>query len=247
MKRGPSDKNLTLWCVTMMDPATGWFELKTIPDKRADTIANLVEQTWSTRHPWPTQVVFERGSEFMAEFAQMVTEDYGIKRKPMTKRNPQANAIIERVHQTLGNIIRTLNVDELDEDDPWGGVLAAAMFALRATHHTTTQATPMQLVFGRDAILNTTFQANWRHIKERKQALIQKNNMMENSKRIPHAYQIGDKVLLDLGDIKAKFADPKCDGPYDIVQVNNNGTVRLRKGAVTETVNIRIVHPFTEA
>ena len=69
---------------------------------------------------------------------------------------------------------------------------------------------------------------------------------MENSKRIPHDYQVGDKVLLDLGDIKAKFADPKYDGPYEVVQVNNNGTVRIRKGAVTETVNIRIVFPFKE-
>ena len=65
----------------------------------------------------------------------MAIRNYGIKRKPITKRNPQANAILERVHQTLGNIIRTMNTDHLDEDDPWGGVLAAAMFALRATYH----------------------------------------------------------------------------------------------------------------
>ena len=169
-----SKKDLTLWCVTMIDPATGWFEMRTIPDKRADTIANLVEQTWLTRYPWPTQIIFDRGSEFMAEFAQMVTEDYGIKRKPITKRNPQANAIIERIHQTLGNVLRTMNTDDLDEQDPWGGILAAAMFALRATYHTTTQATPMQLVFGRDAILNTAFQANWNYIRERKQHMIRK-------------------------------------------------------------------------
>ena len=67
-------------------------------------------------------------------------------KKTITKRNPQANSIIERVHQTLANIIRVLDTESLDPDDPWGGVLSAAMFALRATYHTTTQATPMQLV-----------------------------------------------------------------------------------------------------
>lgn len=46
--KGPHGKDLTLHCLTMIDPATGWFEMKTIPDKRADTIANLVEQTWLT-------------------------------------------------------------------------------------------------------------------------------------------------------------------------------------------------------
>jgi hypothetical protein len=46
----------------------------------------------------------------MAEFAKMVKNDYGLKLKPITTRNPQANAIIERVHQTIGNIIQTFNV-----------------------------------------------------------------------------------------------------------------------------------------
>ena len=238
-------KDLTLWCLTMIDPATGWFELRTITSKRADIIANLVEQTWLARYPWPTQIIFDRGSEFMAEFATMVVKDYGIKKKPITKRNPQANAVLERIHQTLGNILRTLDKNNLDEEDPWSGVLAAAMFALRATYHTTTQATPAQLVFGRDAILNTVFQANWKYIKDREQKLIHKNNIQENSKRIPHTYQVEDKVLIDLGDVKTKF-DPKYEGPYSVVQVNNNGTVRIRKGAVTETVSIRIIHPYNE-
>jgi hypothetical protein len=101
-------KNLVLWCVTMIDPATGWFEMREIPNKEAITIANLVEQTWFTRYPWPSQVIFDRGKEFMGEFAKMVQRDYGIKRKPITTRNPQANSIIERVHQTIGNITTIL-------------------------------------------------------------------------------------------------------------------------------------------
>jgi hypothetical protein len=40
----------------MIDPATGWFEMREIPNKEAITIANLVEQTWFTRYPWPSQV-----------------------------------------------------------------------------------------------------------------------------------------------------------------------------------------------
>ena len=113
-------KNLVLWCVTMIDPATGWFEMREIPNKEAITIANLVEQTWFTRYPWPSQVIFDRGKEFMGEFAKMVQRDYGIKRKPITTRNPQANSIIEWVHQTIGNIIRTFQIGQIkiDEDNP---------------------------------------------------------------------------------------------------------------------------------
>ena len=89
----------------------------------------------------------------MAEFAKMCHNEYGLKRKPITTRNPQSNAIIERIHQTIGNIIRTFDVSNIVNNDPWSGILAAIMFAVRATYHTTLQASPMQLVLGRDATL----------------------------------------------------------------------------------------------
>ena len=72
------------------------------------------------------------------------------------------------------------------------------MFSLRATYHTTLQATPAQLVFGCNAILNVKFEANRHLIKQRKQDKINLNNMRENSKRIPHEYKNGDKVLIDV-------------------------------------------------
>jgi len=243
MKR-KDKKELTLWCLTMIDPATGWFEMKEIPTKRADYIANLVEQTWLTRYPWPSQLVFDRGSEFMAEFTKMVKEDYGVKTKPITARNPQANSIIERIHQTIGNIIRTFDIDEVDDDDPWSGILAATMFAVRATYHTTTQATPMQLVFQRDAILNIPFHANWEHIKRRKQDRIHKNNEKENKKRTPHTYRRGHKVLYKK-EVGAKF-DPIWDGPYPIRELYDNGTIKINTGVVDKIVNIRNVRPYFE-
>ena len=186
----------------------------------------------------------------MAEFAQMIENDYGIKRKGSTTRNPQANSIIERIHQTLGNIIRTFELHKasMTAQEGWDGILSAAMFALRATYHTTLQATPMQLVFGRDAILNTKFEANWNLIKERKQKLIKQNNERENKNRIEHQYKEGDKVLYDTmkGTIKPKFGQNPYEGPYVIRKVNDNGTILLQMGPVLETVNIRLIKPFKE-
>ena len=140
----------------MIDPATGWFEMKNIPTKQGDIISNVIEPTWLTRYPWPTQIIVDRGKEFMKEFISMIKHDYNIKRKVITTRNPQANSILERVHQTVGNILRTFRMHDstLDKNDPWGGILSAIMFAIRATVHTVTQMSPMQLAFGRDAILN---------------------------------------------------------------------------------------------
>ena len=122
------------------------------------------------------------------------------------------------------------------------------MFALRATYHTTTQASPMQLVFGRDAILNIKFEADWKLIKERKQKVIQQNNKKENKARKAYNYQIGDKVLIDktTGMVKQKFGKDPFNGPYEVQQVNDNGTILVKIGPVLETVNIRLVKPYKE-
>ena len=102
----------------MIDPATGWLEIVEINTKFADNIINVVYQAWLSRYPWPTKAISDRGGEFMKEFKQTLEDSYGITKRTITTRNPQANAILERVHQTIGNIIRTFSFEDLDKDDP---------------------------------------------------------------------------------------------------------------------------------
>ena len=152
----------------MIDPATGWFEIHEYDDKSSMTISNIVEQQWLCRYPWPTQVPFDRGSEFTGKaFKDMLTNEYGIKRKPITVRNPQANAVLERIHAVIANMVRTFDLEDnyLDEVDPWKGILSATAFAVRSTYHTTLKKTPGQLIFGRHMILNVKHEANWEYIK----------------------------------------------------------------------------------
>ena len=73
--------------------------------------------------------MFDRGTKFMAEFSKMCQNDYVLKMNPITTRNPQSNAIIEQIHQTIGNIIRTFDVSNIVNNNPWSGILAATMFA----------------------------------------------------------------------------------------------------------------------
>ena len=246
-QNGKQKNDITLWCVTMIDPVTNWLEIAQIKTKRADVIANKVEQTWFNRYPWPTKVVLDRGTEFMAEFTEMIKKDYGIKKKPITTRNPQANGILERVHQTIGSMIKSFRVHdaELDEEDPWAGILGAVMFATRATIHHTNRATPTQLVFGRDAILNVTHEANWHYIKQRKRKITTINNVNENKKRTKYIYQKGDNVLSKLPQT-TKYGSDAYDGPYKVMDVHTNGTLSIKKGAVTDKINIRNVKPYHE-
>jgi len=106
---------------------------------------------------------------------------------------------------------------------------------------------PTQLVFGRDAMLNASFQADWQFIKECKQRLILQNNKRENAKRTPHTYSVGDVAVVKAG-VKCKHGTHPYLGPMRITQAYNNCTVKLEKvadtgGAVSQTWNIRNIEP----
>ena len=235
--------------MTMIDPATGWFEIVDIPTKRADYIANILEFTWLTRYPWPTEVRMDRGKEFAKEVSAALKNECGVKLKLITTRNPQANSIIERIHQVVGDMIRTRDIQsrqDLDPDFKWAGVLSSVRQAVRSIVHTTTRATPTQLVFGRDALLNISFEADWQYIKERKQHRIIQNNKRENAARRPHTHQPGDQVMVKENPHR-KLQGARFSGPCAVTQANDNGTAQLSEatngGAVSQTWNIRNVKP----
>ena len=121
-------------------------------------------------------------------------------------------------------------------------MLSAAAFATRATAHATSDATPSQLVFGRDPTIGTKLTADWAKTKARKQNLIDCNNRRKNRNHREHKFKEGDKIVVK-NDHQLKHSGDSYDGPCKALQVNNNGTLRIRKGVKHETVNIRNVHP----
>ena len=154
---------------------------------------------------------------------------------------------MERVHQTIGNIIHTFTIQQMDLDNemPWEEILLSTMFAIRSTVHTTKQHTPSHLLYGWDAIHNIDQEANWQLMKQRKQALINKDNQKENRQRQSHMCCTGDKILLK-NACKSKFNQDTYIGPYTEPEVRNNGRVCACRGNVTDTYNLRNITAFKE-
>ena len=100
------DDPLILKALTMIDPATGWFEIVCYNDKQAATIANLVKQTWLYRYPRPTIITYDRGNEFLVHAFKndLIEKQYGIKAKCATTENPQENSILEIFTKSLRTV-----------------------------------------------------------------------------------------------------------------------------------------------
>ena len=115
--------------------------------------------------------------------------------------------------------------------------------------HTATQATPTQLAFGQDALLNISFEANWQCIKKRKQHRIMQNNKAKNAARCEHIYDPGDQAMVKAGPSR-RLKGESWIGPCTVTQVfEDNGSLQLTRnaptqgGAVSEHWNIQQVKP----
>ena len=143
----------------------------------------------------------------------------------------------------MADAIRSMDLgarpfDEMTID----AVLQNVAFGLRATYHTSLLASPGQIVFGRDMVINAAYVANWKRLSDLRATQALKNNSREHKKRRPHTYNVNDTVYIRNTDITKKL-DPMKE-PFKIVQVHTNGTVTIQRSVnVRERINIRRLHP----
>ena len=126
-------------------------------------------------------------------------------------------------------------------------LLQATAWAIRSTAHSTLQHTPGQLVFQRDMIMQLSVSTDWELLRRRKRHYTKIANQRENLKRLNHAYQPNDRVLIRLDKLEAggKRGQP-TEGPYRVLQVHGNGTLTIQRGDYRERINIRRLRPYFE-
>jgi len=153
-------KQVTFHALTMIDPFTSWVEIIPIYTKEAPYIRDLILHEWLRRYPRPSRIIFDQGGEFDNTWLYALCRRWNIRPEPITVRNPRANAIVERLHRIMGDMLRCALSRRHIKDDPVKDLLSAAAYGIRATVHGTTKFTPGQLVFSKDMILRTHIQAD---------------------------------------------------------------------------------------
>jgi hypothetical protein len=83
-------------------------------------------------------------------------------------KNPQANAICERIRQFLGTMMQTSELDMADSVEPADidTFIDNAAWAVCSTYHTVLKASPDAAIFGRDMLFDIPFVADWKQIGE---------------------------------------------------------------------------------
>jgi transposase InsO family protein len=243
-----NNRELEFKALTIIDPVSNLLEIIRIDNKTSANVSQQFANTWLSRYPWPIEVIHDNGGEFIGHEFQELLRTLGIRSKPTTVKNPQANAIVERLHKTMADILRVMlhvspPTNEADVNRMIDNALSTCMHASRCSVNHMMQTSPGAMVFNRDMLTNVPLMANLVAIRDRRQQLIDENIRRTNAKRIDHNYNIGDRVkMVEYDPTKL---DGRTHGPYTIVRVFTNGTVRIQRSAhVQETVNIRKLFPY---
>ena len=67
--KGKKDKDMDIYlhAITMIDPIMGLIQIRSVPEARAELVANQVELAWLTRYPLPYKIFEASCDELLAE------------------------------------------------------------------------------------------------------------------------------------------------------------------------------------
>lgn len=146
----PTSPRKMAYIIIAVDYLTKWAEAKAVKVANAVTTAAFLHENVIVRFGVPKVLVSDRGSHFLNELIEAMTEGYGIDHRKTTPYHPQTNGLAERVNQTVVRILRkTVNDNKRD----WDVKLPSALWAYRTTFKVTTNQTPFALVYGIEAVL----------------------------------------------------------------------------------------------
>ena len=134
------------YILTLIDHATGWVEVKPLPNKTAAGILHYLESEYIPRYGPPEAMITDRGLEFRNELVSGYLRKLGVDLRHTTPYHPQTNGKVERFHRTLKDILRKLVNARSGE---WEDCLGPALWAHRVSTSLVTGYTPYFLTFGR--------------------------------------------------------------------------------------------------
>jgi len=142
----PKSKLANVHLFIIVEHATRWVEVWPSAVKNAATSAFLFNMLVIARFGAPAEVLTDGGSEFLAEFHELMRECM-ISHRFITPGNPQANGLAERIVQVFKKAIARLGAAGLN-DAEWDMGLGGVLHAYRTTVQSSLKFSPYELIFG---------------------------------------------------------------------------------------------------
>ena len=140
----PLAKGGCQWILTCLDQATKWPEAILLKSITARSIATEMLNLFA-RTGIPREILTDQGTQFVGSLVTKLCKEFGVDQIHSTPYRPESNGLIERMHKTLGSVLRKC----ASEGKDWVVQLPFVMFALRAAPNRDTLFSPYELLYGR--------------------------------------------------------------------------------------------------
>ncbi|GFW88224.1 transposon Tf2-8 polyprotein [Trichonephila clavipes] len=240
------------YALVITDHFSKWAEIIPLKKASARVIADNFFDNDISHFGAPIKLISDNGPQFISDIFEKLSERLGIRHVKTVVYRPQANRT-ERVNRDLVQMVANY-VNE--QHDTWDQFLREFAYAIRTAVNETTGKTPAELFLGRKLI--TPFQKlvmvsdgtefavgdTERLFEEARRNTKTKHEKWEKYNRCRHDVQIkvNDWVLVTTHPLSsatrkvvAKFK-PKFEGPYRVLDVNNN--VVIWKAGKRLTINV---------
>ena len=113
----------------------------------------------------------DNGGQFLGKEFQELLHSWAISHACTTARNPSANGVVERMHLTIGNLLRVLLKDhscqtQQEARELLKRALNAALHAMQSNVSEATNNSPGSIVFGRDMLHNAKIEVDMERIND---------------------------------------------------------------------------------
>jgi hypothetical protein len=102
-------------------------------DKSLATVGTWSNRTWFSCYPLSQYIIYDNGNEFKLHFETLCVS-YGLKHKPTSVKNPQVNAILKQVQETIMAMLCTADISNDNQTPDVPPHHHASMFLLWLTN-----------------------------------------------------------------------------------------------------------------
>ena len=144
------------YVLVCIEHCTKWVELIPLPSKASVYVARAFLENVISRYGVPGEVLTDQGTEFQGEFHTLLNKQE-ITHRVISRDNPQADGLAERMVHTLKQSLRKCLLDNT-WGVPWDSILPYVAMGYRVSKQKSTGYSPYFLLYGRQPLFPSTIQ-----------------------------------------------------------------------------------------
>ena len=251
----PVDGRSNRFIVTIMDVYSRYLIAIPVRNHRASTVSRCLYESVVAYFGAPQSILSDRGTEFTSMIWESLTQMLGAKIKLTAPYYPQGNAVIERSHRTLSNMLRTMLLEKKRRE--WSSLLPSVILYMNSMIQEKTGISACEILFGRSPNLSFTpvtslsddREGYVKQLKRDLQDIRQKLSRVlgQNVDQSANPFTVGEKVILAvLPHERANKLMAKWKGPFTVTKIPNRFQIQYLDGSVTRLTHISYVKKYNE-